>query len=150
MMEGKTVLAIAHRLSTIARMDRIVVIDGGASSRTGPTTRSSPRAASTPGSGAASPAASSPSTTPTALRLRGGRRVSDRTDIPVTPPKPWVERLGSLNKPFDDRPVPPPPGTLWAFFAWCLRGSFPILTVAALVSVLAGTAEVSRPCCWAP
>jgi ATP-binding cassette subfamily B multidrug efflux pump len=29
MMEGKTVLAIAHRLSTIARMDRIVVLDGG-------------------------------------------------------------------------------------------------------------------------
>jgi ATP-binding cassette subfamily B protein len=28
-MEGKTVLAIAHRLSTIARMDRIVVMDGG-------------------------------------------------------------------------------------------------------------------------
>ena len=68
--------------------------------------------------------------------------MSDRTDIPVTPPKPWVERLGSLIKPFDDGPVPPPPGTLWAFFAWCLRGSFPILTVAALVSVLAGTAEV--------
>jgi ATP-binding cassette subfamily B multidrug efflux pump len=29
MMEGKTVIAIAHRLSTIARMDRIVVLDGG-------------------------------------------------------------------------------------------------------------------------
>lgn len=29
MMEGKTVIAIAHRLSTIARMDRILVIDGG-------------------------------------------------------------------------------------------------------------------------
>lgn len=28
-MEGKTVLAIAHRLSTIARMDRIIVMDGG-------------------------------------------------------------------------------------------------------------------------
>jgi ATP-binding cassette subfamily B protein len=28
-MQGKTVLAIAHRLSTIARMDRIVVLDGG-------------------------------------------------------------------------------------------------------------------------
>ena len=28
-MKGKTVLAIAHRLSTIARMDRIIVLDGG-------------------------------------------------------------------------------------------------------------------------
>ncbi len=28
-MEDKTVIAIAHRLSTIARMDRIVVLDGG-------------------------------------------------------------------------------------------------------------------------
>lgn len=28
-MEGKTVLAIAHRLSTIARMDRIIVMEGG-------------------------------------------------------------------------------------------------------------------------
>jgi ATP-binding cassette subfamily B protein len=28
-MDGKTVIAIAHRLSTIARMDRIVVMDGG-------------------------------------------------------------------------------------------------------------------------
>jgi ATP-binding cassette subfamily B multidrug efflux pump len=27
--EGKTVIAIAHRLSTIAKMDRIVVLDGG-------------------------------------------------------------------------------------------------------------------------
>ena len=28
-MESKTVIAIAHRLSTIARMDRIVVLEGG-------------------------------------------------------------------------------------------------------------------------
>ncbi|PTX58046.1 ATP-binding cassette subfamily B protein [Litoreibacter ponti] len=28
-MDGKTVIAIAHRLSTIARMDRIVVLEGG-------------------------------------------------------------------------------------------------------------------------
>jgi ATP-binding cassette subfamily B multidrug efflux pump len=29
LMEGKTVIAIAHRLSTIARMDRLIVMDGG-------------------------------------------------------------------------------------------------------------------------
>ncbi|EKZ96910.1 ABC transporter ATPase and permease [Cupriavidus sp. HMR-1] len=29
LMHGKTVIAIAHRLSTIARMDRLVVLDGG-------------------------------------------------------------------------------------------------------------------------
>jgi ATP-binding cassette subfamily B multidrug efflux pump len=29
LMRGRTVLAIAHRLSTIARMDRLVVLDGG-------------------------------------------------------------------------------------------------------------------------
>ena len=29
LMRGKTVIAIAHRLSTIARLDRLVVIDGG-------------------------------------------------------------------------------------------------------------------------
>ena len=28
-MNGKTVIAIAHRLSTIAKMDRLVVMDGG-------------------------------------------------------------------------------------------------------------------------
>ncbi len=28
-LAGRTVIAIAHRLSTIARMDRIVVLDGG-------------------------------------------------------------------------------------------------------------------------
>jgi ATP-binding cassette subfamily B multidrug efflux pump len=29
LMEGKTVIAIAHRLSTIARLDRLIVLDGG-------------------------------------------------------------------------------------------------------------------------
>ena len=28
-MAGRTVLAIAHRLSTVARMDRLVMLDGG-------------------------------------------------------------------------------------------------------------------------
>ena len=29
LMQGRTCLAIAHRLSTVARMDRLVVLDGG-------------------------------------------------------------------------------------------------------------------------
>ena len=68
------------------------------------------------------------------------------TDAPLSArppvPGPWAERLGRLIKPFDEGPVPRPPRTLWSFFRWCLRGSFPVLFLASVVSVLAGTAEV--------
>jgi ATP-binding cassette subfamily B protein len=36
----------------------------------------------------------------------------------------------------------PPPQRLWAFFRWCLRGSWPMLGVAAFLSSLAGATEV--------
>ncbi|TNC74284.1 ABC transporter ATP-binding protein [Rubellimicrobium roseum] len=65
------------------------------------------------------------------------------TALPAPSARPtWAERLARLIPPFDEAPVPRPPRTLWAFFAWCLRGSFPVLAVASVVSVLAGTAEV--------
>ena len=58
MMEGKTVIAIAHRLSTIARMDRIVVLDEGGSSKMERMTRFWRKAGYTPGSGTVSRAVS--------------------------------------------------------------------------------------------
>ena len=61
------------------------------------------------------------------------------TDVPETSPiRPgWADRFARLIPPFDDAPIPQPPRTLWRFFAWCLRGSTPVLVVASIVSVLA-------------
>jgi len=36
----------------------------------------------------------------------------------------------------------PPPTTLWAFCLWCLKGAFPVLLVAGILSAGAGTLEV--------
>ncbi len=36
----------------------------------------------------------------------------------------------------------PPPNTLWEFLKWCLRGSFPVLIIAAAISMIAGVMEV--------
>jgi ATP-binding cassette subfamily B multidrug efflux pump len=58
-MEGKTVIAIAHRLSTIAHMDRIIVMDDGASPRRARMPSFWRRTAYMPGSGRASRAGSS-------------------------------------------------------------------------------------------
>ncbi|MCA8883521.1 MAG: ABC transporter ATP-binding protein [Rhodobacteraceae bacterium] len=52
-----------------------------------------------------------------------------------------LTRLGGLLDPYApaDRP---PPNRLWPFVRWCLAGTMPVLAVAALVSVMAGTLEV--------
>jgi len=52
-----------------------------------------------------------------------------------------LARLGDLVDPFAVTDTPPP-GTLWRFLAWCLRGAYPLLAMAALVSVVAGSLEV--------
>ena len=36
----------------------------------------------------------------------------------------------------------PPPRTLWRFFRWCLRGAFPVLSLAALAAAASGVLEV--------
>lgn len=41
-----------------------------------------------------------------------------------------------------DRPKSPPPTSLWRFIGWCLSGSWRILTVAGIVSAMAGTMDV--------
>lgn len=50
-------------------------------------------------------------------------------------------RLGGLIEAF--RPADgPPPRKLGAFFVWCLRGAWPMLGLAALISAVSGTTEV--------
>ena len=52
-----------------------------------------------------------------------------------------IRRAGQLIDSF--RPADgPPPGELFAFFHWALRGAMPVLGVAAIVSAAAGTLEV--------
>ena len=52
-----------------------------------------------------------------------------------------IRRAGYLINAFR-KAEGPPPRTLWAFFRWALSGSFPMLSVAAMLSAAAGTAEV--------
>ena len=52
-----------------------------------------------------------------------------------------IRRAGQLIDSF--RPADgPPPGELFAFFRWALRGAMPVLGIAAIVSAAAGTLEV--------
>ncbi len=52
-----------------------------------------------------------------------------------------IRRAGDWIDAFQ-RAEGPPPRTLGAFFVWALKGSFPVLSVAALTSAAAGTTEV--------
>jgi ATP-binding cassette subfamily B protein len=51
-----------------------------------------------------------------------------------------MDWLGNLVDPFTPADSPPP-RTLWAFIKWCLRGTWPVLLIAATISALAGTME---------
>src|SRR6056297_834731 len=50
----------------------------------------------------------------------------------------WLANLIDAFRPADG----PPPNRLLAFFHWCLTGAWPVLTLAALVSGIAGGLEV--------
>ncbi|MDD9923373.1 MAG: ABC transporter ATP-binding protein, partial [Boseongicola sp.] len=52
-----------------------------------------------------------------------------------------IRRAGNLIDAFAPAEGPPP-RKLGAFFVWALRGTFPILLVAGLISAAAGTLEV--------
>ncbi|WJY22414.1 ABC transporter ATP-binding protein [Fontisubflavum oceani] len=55
--------------------------------------------------------------------------------------QPVLAWLGDLIDGFKPAETPPPQ-TLWAFFRWCLAGSWPVILLATLASALAGTLEV--------
>ena len=52
-----------------------------------------------------------------------------------------LDRLAQVIDPFA-RTDTPPPQALWRFLAWCLKGSYPMLALAAVISVAAGAVEV--------
>ena len=52
-----------------------------------------------------------------------------------------LDRMAQVIDPFA-RSDTPPPQKLWPFMAWCLRGTYPMLALAAVISVAAGAVEV--------
>ena len=52
-----------------------------------------------------------------------------------------LTRMGDLIAPFALADGPPPQ-LLWPFFAWCLKGSWPMFWLAAAIAAVAGTLEV--------
>ena len=115
LMQGKTVIAIAHRLSTIARMDRIVVLDGGQIVEEG-----SHGGAARPGRPLR------PALGPAVRRL----------------PRAWRRRSEALRRPH--RRLRPRRGAaadrLWRFMRWALAGAFP-----AIGSASASRSPSARP-----
>nr|WP_281494189.1 ABC transporter ATP-binding protein [Jannaschia sp. S6380] len=53
-----------------------------------------------------------------------------------------ADRFAALIPPFAPA-AGPPPGTLMAFFGWCLAGAWPVLIAAFAVSALAGATEIA-------
>ncbi|GMA22645.1 hypothetical protein GCM10025864_04040 [Luteimicrobium album] len=76
-LEGRTVVAIAHRLHTAHDADRVAVVDGGGSPRSGRTTTSWPRAGTTRGCGTRGSTSDRAGRRLTHRRAGGRRGVSD-------------------------------------------------------------------------